>query len=432
MNVAAQGLVMGDAVGFEIFDRGSFGISDFIQKTNFIRAIQGELSRTITQLNGVRGARVMVVVPDSRLLLVNDQVKTTASVFVEVGGGSLSSGAVRAIQALVANAVEGLINSNVAVVDNNGNVLSKESSENDLMGASNGVVEYRQKLENYFSEKVESMLERVVGAGNVVVRVATEIDASQISTMSEDFNDESTVLRQQKTSEQVLSTSDRESASDNAEGAGNEQNNTGSSVSQTGDESVEREQQYEIDRTVTNTVEGPGRILRLTASVFIAKKVQAVTDGAAAGPPVFLDRSPEELQSLKEIVANALGISLDDPAAGSVVVQESSFGSQRIPDLVVAEQSFLDPVFLLSYGQEIVGGVIALVLFFFFLNMLKRAKNDKGPLDRMTEARLDARARSDVMGTASVTPEMLNELIRQKPENISTNLRTWLSSTRTD
>ena len=430
MNVASQGLVQGDSVGFEIFDRGSFGISDFIQRTNFIRAIQGELSRTITQLNGVRSARVIVVMPDSRLLLVNNDVKTTASVFVEVGGGALSAGAVRSIQSLVANAVEGLTNSNVSVVDNNGNVLSKESDENDIMAGSTGVVEYRQQLEKYFSDKVESMLERVVGAGNVVVRVATEIDASRVSMMQEDFNDEGTVLREQKTREQILTKMDRQEASDNAEAGDGAETNTGTRVSQTGDENVDREQIYEIDRTVTNTVQGPGRIKRLTASVFIAKQTQAAAEAGAV--PVVLDRTPEEMERLREMVANALGIALDEAAAGSVVVQETTFGVASLLADLPPEESFLDPMFLLNYGQEIVGGVIALVLFLVFLSQMKRTRSEKGLLDQMAEARLDARAQTDIMGQQGITPEMLNELIRQKPDNISANLKTWLSGNRAD
>lgn len=423
MDVAAQGLVQGDAVGFEIFDRGSFGISDFIQRTNFIRAIQGELGRTVAQLNGVRSARVMVVMPDNRLLLVNDDVKTTASVFVDVGGGSLSPGAVRSIQSLVANAVEGLNSNHVSVVDNNGNVLSKQRSEDDIMADSAGIVEYRQKMERYFSDKVESMLEHVVGAGNAVVRVATEIDASRVSMMHEDFSDDGSVLREQKIREQVTTSMDREDAAGAAEDDDAEERTTGTSMSQTGDENAEREQRYEIDRTVTNTLQAPGRIQRLTASVFIAKQIQSATQEGEA--PVAIDRSPEELQQLKVMVANALGVALDDPASGSVVLQETSFNQAHLLANLGEESSFMDPMFLLDYGQEIIGSVIALILLLVFLNQVKRARNEKGLLDRMAEERLEASANVSTEQEA-ITPQLLNELIQQKPENISSNLKTWL------
>ena len=150
MDVSSQGLVQGDGTGFEIFDRSSFGISDFIQRTNYIRAIQGELGRTIAQLRGVNSARVMVVVPENRLLVVDESAETTASVFVDIGGGQLDAGAVRSIQALVANSVLGLTLPNVAVVDNNGNVLSTDRDEDDIMQMGSSMVEFRQNLEKYF------------------------------------------------------------------------------------------------------------------------------------------------------------------------------------------------------------------------------------------------------------------------------------------
>jgi hypothetical protein len=89
MDLSSKGLPGGDGVGFEIFDKGQFGLSDFVQRTNYMRALQGELARTITQLQGVRAARVMIVQPENRLLLTEQGVKPTASVFVDIGGGRL-------------------------------------------------------------------------------------------------------------------------------------------------------------------------------------------------------------------------------------------------------------------------------------------------------------------------------------------------------
>ena len=124
MELAAKDLPGGDGVGFEIFDKGQFGLSDFVQRTNYLRAIQGELGRTIAQLQGVRAARVMIVQPENRLLVTDENVKSTASVFVDLGGGRLEPDQVNAIRHLVANAVQGLQPDQVAVVDNHGHVLS--------------------------------------------------------------------------------------------------------------------------------------------------------------------------------------------------------------------------------------------------------------------------------------------------------------------
>ena len=148
----------------------NFGISDFIQRTNYIRAIQGELSRTIAQLNGVKAARVMVVMPENKLLVNTVKGRATASVFVDTGAMRLDRESVNSVRFLVANSVEGLLLEDVAVVDQRGNVLSEELQETGIAGSS-GQLKYRQELESYFSEKVETMLGRVVGMNNVVARV---------------------------------------------------------------------------------------------------------------------------------------------------------------------------------------------------------------------------------------------------------------------
>src|SRR5215212_2955035 len=125
MQLAGKGIPRGDGVGFEIFDKPNFGISDFVQRANYLRAVQGELSRTISQVDQIENARVMIVMPENRLL-VDTQKKPTASVFVRIkGNGQLPPAGVNSVRSLVANSVEGLTVNNVSIVDNLGNVLSE-------------------------------------------------------------------------------------------------------------------------------------------------------------------------------------------------------------------------------------------------------------------------------------------------------------------
>src|SRR5262245_52779720 len=152
--LAAKGIPRGEGVGFEIFDKPNFGISDFIQRANYLRAVQGELARTIGQIDMVESARVMIVIPENRLL-VDNQKKPTASVFVRIkGNGQLPASAVNSIRFLVANAVEGLQANGVSVVDNLGNVLS-ENQDNDATGLSNNQLNARRNLEQYLARKAE-------------------------------------------------------------------------------------------------------------------------------------------------------------------------------------------------------------------------------------------------------------------------------------
>ncbi len=158
MQLAGRGIPQGDGVGFEIFDKPNFGISDFVQRANYVRAVQGELSRTISQLDEVESARVMVVLPENRLLLDKDKY-ATASVFVRVRGNSqLPPQSINSIRFLVANSVEGLKANHVTVVDNLGNVLSENADEDSLTGLTSSRLAARRNLEQYLAKKAQDML----------------------------------------------------------------------------------------------------------------------------------------------------------------------------------------------------------------------------------------------------------------------------------
>ena len=152
MEMASKGVPSGDGVGFEIFDKGQFGLSDFVQRTNYLRALQGELGRTISQLEGVRAARVMIVQPENRLLLTDQNIKPTASVFVELASARLDVDAVNSIRHLVANAVQGLQADAVAVVDHRGRVLSEDLKQDPTLGTASSQMRYRQQVEDYFAK----------------------------------------------------------------------------------------------------------------------------------------------------------------------------------------------------------------------------------------------------------------------------------------
>tara|TARA_B110000208_G_scaffold13429_1_gene16428 strand:- start:37491 stop:39047 length:1557 start_codon:yes stop_codon:yes gene_type:complete len=420
MDIAGSGVATNDSVGFEIFDKNTFGASDFVQRTNFIRAIQGELSRTIAQLGAVQSARVMVVMPENRLLVSQRRSDTTASVFVDVGGSSLSQQAVNSIQALVANSVEGLLKSKVTVVDNNGKVLSSDEGEGTLVAASSAILRYRQSVESYFSEKVESMLERALGAGNATVRVHAEIDSEELTRSEEVFNDESSALISSVTEEESSSLS-----KPNAAGPVGAAEVGGAPL--LGEKNEEdrrmRDQQYAVDRTVTSTSRGAGTIRRLTASVFVAAKIEIPADGEVAQA---VPRTAEEIDQLRDIVAKALGIDLNDSNSGAVEVQEMSFlgGVAATVEAGAEGSEGFDSTQLLQFGSEIVGSVLALLLFIIFLVMYRKTKDQPSPFDQMQH--MAASIQGDGRSSAEITPDVLNHLISQRPDNTAASIKTWL------
>src|SRR3984957_1104683 len=191
LGLASQGIpTMSDSgVGFELFDKPTFGMSDFMQRANYYRALQGELARTIRQLDEVSNARVLIVVPEDKLF-GQDHQEAKASVFIQLQPGrSLNDSQVRAIRFLVANGVEGLQPEHVAVVDSSGRAMAESDDSSSGSGAVNDKQrQARADLETYLQEKAQSMLDQVLGPGQAVVRVASEIDYSQVQETTEKYD----------------------------------------------------------------------------------------------------------------------------------------------------------------------------------------------------------------------------------------------------
>src|SRR5688572_16126647 len=229
--LAAKGIPRGEGVGFEIFDKPNFGISDFVQRANYLRAVQGELSRTIAQIDLVDSARVMIVMPENRLL-VDNQKKPTASVFVRTkGNGQLPPSAVNSIRFLIANAVEGLQANSVSVVDNLGNVLSQNDENDSIAGLSNNQLNARRNLEQYLSKKAEGMLEKALGAGRAIVRVAAEINWDTTTRTEEKFDPDGQVARSTTLNDEITTTTSSDASGGAAGVASNIANSDTNSAS---------------------------------------------------------------------------------------------------------------------------------------------------------------------------------------------------------
>lgn len=428
MELASKGLPTGGSVGFEIFDRGNFGISDFVQRTNYLRAIQGELSRTIGQLDGVRAARVMVVMPENRLLVTDGNRRSTASVLIDTGGRVLASEAVNSIRSLVANAVEGLKIDDVVVVDNRGNVLSEQLRQEGIgSGMTAGQIRYRKELEEYFSRKVESMLATVVGPGNAVARVSVDVDTTSSTTVEEKFDPDGQVLRNSTvTDDTTASTETRESSAVGV--AANTPDDAGATAAPGGpttnsqQKRTSKTEAYEIGRSTTNTVRNPGEIRRMAAAVFVAARVTGAGDTRQLQP-----RTPEEIESLRQMVVNALGVvapkgqTLDQ----IVTLQEIDFAPDPLAQEPAAFQSERQWTTWIEIGRNAVFGLLAVGAFVYFLRLLRRSQAEAISLEVYTGAEGAGRA-GELAG--EVTPELLNEMIRQRPDNVSVTLKRWMSA----
>lgn len=443
MDLAGKGIPSGDGVGFEIFDKGQFGLSDFVQRTNYLRAVQGELARTIMQVQGVRTARVMIVQPENRLLLTEQGVKSTASVFIDVGGGRLDADQVNAIRHLVANAVQGLAPDQVAVVDNRGRTLSEELRQDPTLGSASSQIRYRQQVEDYLSKKVETMLATVIGPGNAVVRVSAEIDTEATTLTSERFDPDGQVVRTQTQTDDSTNSTEARAGGGAAGVSANVPEKAAAApeaarpVSTSEQQRKNRTTTYEINRTTTSVTRNPGTVRNVTAAVFIAPRTIFATpvigpDGKPLPVPApqVQKRSAAELEGLRQIVVNALGLK---PAAGQpldsiVSLQEMEFqggdtGVAQLAAIGAAQNGWQKWVELASRWAAFAGALVVLLVFW---RMLKRQRPEPVPIEVLSLTPENA-ARS-LPNASNVTPELLNDLIRQKPANIGIALRDWVSA----
>ena len=422
MELAMKGLPKSGDVGFEIFDEGNFGISDFVQRTNHTRAIQGELARTITMMDAIRSAKVFVVKPENNLLLSEDpNDRPSASVYVDTGGNTLDKPNVNAIQFLVARAVKGVNKSNVAVMDNQGNLLSDEADSDGVAGVAGQMMKAYQAQERRLEQKIETMLARIVGKDKVVARVSVNLDTKSSTLLDEKFDPDGQVPRTQTTDKDSATTVETQ-PQNTATGMGANIPNVSQDASsddpimaQSDEKRESKTTDFEISRTLNETVQEPGAIIGRSAAVLIAK-------GDAP-------RSPAEIDSIHGAVVNAIGARFDQSdLATHVTVHEVEFQpSYAGPtgETLNQFQHLLD-----TYGphlKNLLGIILALVIFFIFLRMLKKFKPSEAEVQVLDEDDQQMLAGTRSLGSG-LTPELLNDLIQEKPDNVSTALRKYLET----
>lgn len=411
MQLATKGIPKGDGVGFEIFDKPTFGISDFVQRANYLRAVQGELARTISQLDDVEAARVMIVQPETRLLTDN-QRKPTASVFVRLRGtGELSPSSVQAIRFLVANSVEGLQPAGVTVVDNRGRVLSGEEDESSVAGLSASQLNSRRAVEQYLAQKVQGMLERVLGPGQAVVRVAVEVNTETINRTEERYDPDGQVARTTTATEETSQSSNPVSGGVAGVVTATDTNPVAAATSST-TRRKSTTSQFEINRTVSTILQAPGGLKRVSAAVFIASRYEG--SGANRQP---VPRSPEELEKLRKIVRSALGLRPDDPERQDEITLEEMPFTEPLP-VEVAEQLQKQQTTALWWDIAKQAGYVLVAVGVAVL-LLRLFKQTNAEAEQWTAQ--NAEADND-----TVTVEMLNRLIREQPHPTHQAVRTWI------
>lgn len=312
----------GSNVGYEIFDNtDALGSTNFVQNVNLIRALEGELARTIRSVDHIKSARVHLVLPKREMFSREEQMPT-ASVVIKTDGGKLSLESIHSIQQLIAAAVPKLDVKNVSIVDSAGNLLTNNFEDEEAVTVANNEA-LRLEQERKMSLQVQNLLEKSVGEGKVRAQVNLDMDFDQIVTNEEIYDPDSQVVRSQATVTDNSTTDNVEQPVSVAQNIPNGDMVAAGTGSVSRKSRTEETVNYEISKVVRNKVKNSGTIKRLGVAVI----VDGIYERNAEGKVVYRDLTPEEMEQIRSLVKSAVGF--DAERGDMVEVANMKFASNQ-------------------------------------------------------------------------------------------------------
>lgn len=366
--IAEEGLPSGGSIGYEIFDRSEgLGTTDFVQNINHVRALEGELARTIRSVSNVKQARVHLVLP-RRELFSRERQEPSASIVLMIGGSrGIDRQQVSAIQHLVAAAVPGLKPSMVSIIDDSGALLARGAAEGAVEQSASRAEEMRVGYEARMVRTIEELLGRSLGAGNVRAQVSAEMDFDRITENAEIFDPDGQVVRSTQVVEEQANNQDGAPAGvtvgNNLPDALPDLDDGSGSQSQTS--RTEETVNYEITKTVKTHIREAGMVRRLSVAVMVNGKSSVNEEGQQ----VYEARTVEEIDKIKALVRSAVGF---DEERGDVIdVVEMPF---VVYDDVegIADSQFLGltKADLMRAAELLVLGVVAVLVLLLVVRPL--------------------------------------------------------------
>ncbi|NUO17854.1 flagellar M-ring protein FliF [bacterium] len=342
LTFAEKGIPHSGELGYEIFDKPQLGLTDQLQKLNQRRAVEGELARTMSSIEGVENARVHLVVPEQRLFK-EDQKPATASVVLTLKPGfSMSKKQVAALTTLTAYAVEGLDPEHVTIMDSEGNPLTN-GPRDDLAGLSSTQLEMQTMVEQELERKAQSLLSDVVGPGRSRVEVTVKLNWNRIERTSEDYNPD-----------RVATLSEETQTSDDP--------NTGAS-----EKSVTN---YQVPRTVEKVVPEVGNVEKIWASVLIDGNYTSNVDSAGNAVLQYVERTPQELEKFRQMVSSALGIDANRSDELTVMSFQFNETTALLTPAVQTPTNWLS--LLMQYADKIILALVLVLAFFAIRSVMNR------------------------------------------------------------
>ena len=331
LELAQQGLPSGGSVGYELFDDAdSLGSTNFMQNVNLVRALEGELARTISSIGTVKKARVHLVMP-RRELFSREKQEPSASVVLQMRGPvRLTNEQVAAVQHLVASAVPQLTPNRISIVDNKGSLLSSGfESADPIAGRQSKVDERRRRIEGDMARTIEELLEKTVGFARVRAEVNVDMNFDRVSTQTEEYNPDGQVVRSTNSVEETANSKDSEGEPPISVGTNLPDPNlgTGDTASRTENQNrTEETTNFEISKTVTNHIREGGEVERLSVAVLVDELQELNEDGEL----VSKKRTEEEMRLLATLVRGAIGF--DEDRGDKVELIQMKFAGFEAPE----------------------------------------------------------------------------------------------------
>ncbi len=355
VKLAEEGLPRFGGIGFELFDKASFGMSEFEQRINLQRAMEGELSRTISNIKDVESARVHLVLPE-KSLFSESQDRASASVIVKMGSnGSLPQSIVQAITHLVSSAVEGLGPNQVTIVDTQGRLLSTNNGDSKFAAGAQ-VFDQKLSIERNLEDRVVSLLTPVVGLGKVIARATVDIDFTQTESMDETIDPtKSAVVKESRTNSKSNESAGGGGGAAGAAGnlpggAGGAGGSSGNSNSDQGSEEIS----YAVSKTTKKQITPMGKVGKLSLAIIV--------DGLydeKDGKKTYKPRTDEEINKIQDLIKNAIGYNTE--RGDQLKVDSMEF---KQPEAIMAEaQSWYQQRTTYGFIVSIVGNILVVVAF---------------------------------------------------------------------
>ncbi len=364
LELSQEGLPNQGTVGWETFDQESFSRTEFEQEVLRIRAIQGELARTISSIQGVKSARVHIVMP-KKSLFVREEKKPTAAIYINTKRGfQIEQKQIRGIQFLVSKSVEGLDTNQVTIVDSEGKMLTEPEPTDQASKQSTTLMAYKKSLEKSLESRILSLVGRVVGQDRIEAKVDAEVDFTLEKQTISDIDPEDVVVISKNTTGfsmegQGLNPTGIPGSKSNVPG---EQESVAGATSKAGSKRDSEIVNYEFSKTVSEKTLSVGKIDRLTVSAIVDGKQIYPLDGSV---PDFSPRTEEEMAKISELIKNAVGFK---EGRDSLTVHNMMFQLDQTQIMGLETKKSEDRAYFMTLATS---AAVALALIFFFVFIVR-------------------------------------------------------------